>query len=194
MWVYNGTLVVVTPIAVDVLVLGDLVIQSTLVVSDGAVISVAGCPVITSSLLLTLSPEEIELLLETGMLNRTVLMYNAACSTNDFTSVEITSPEERKCCLDRLFNTTSHPSVPVKCFVITNSPQKSPGQITLLVSAVQGTCKTDTTTTPATLPPLPDWAIALIVVVPVVAAGVGLTIGLVRRQRQYDKALANIQG
>ncbi len=96
-WVYNNTLVISTStVQVNVIVIGDLVVQSNLTLTDGAVITVTGCPVLNGSLVLQLSAEEIEVLLETGLLDRTVLLYNSACSVSDLTSVEISNQNECK--------------------------------------------------------------------------------------------------
>ncbi len=82
----------------------------------------------------------------------------------------------------------------MQCVRVQQTPKQSPGQLSVLVTATRTDCKSDAPTTTTTPPSLPDWAIAVIVVVPVVASGIGLAVGLVRRQRQYDKEMARLEG
>lgn len=82
-WVVNSTLTVNDTVSFneDVIIVGDLVVTSGTEVqlNSGATITVLGCPQINGSLAVNLTPEEIEELNNSGVLNRTALIYDIAC-------------------------------------------------------------------------------------------------------------------
>ncbi len=97
-WVVNGSLTVNSTTTVNnpVIIYGDLqVTDSGLLVVNGTTISVYGCVDIKnqSSLVVTLTPQEIEELQNNGVLNRTVVTYSPLCDTaNDFGIISISNP------------------------------------------------------------------------------------------------------
>ncbi len=98
-WVVNGTIIVNSTLTLenDVIIDGDLVLDGELVL-DESTITITGCPDISGSLTIGLTPENIQEIETNGQTTFDALFYNSVCDVNEFNSVGILNEDQCEFC------------------------------------------------------------------------------------------------